>query len=117
MKKKKKTFNNKQINILAKISQNKKILIGKNKNMQNENKNGKCNIHVMPSSISDSDIAALFQGLLNVVKKKFELDSQAQFINVNYNLEKLKNELKNKINECNRLKNEIIHLKSLLNQK
>ena len=117
MKKKKKTFNNIQINKFANFSQNKNLSLGKNKYMQNENKNGKCNIHVMPSTISDEDISALFQGLLNVVKKKFELDSQSRFINVNFNLEKLKNDLKSKINECNRLKNEIIHLKSLLNQK
>ena len=116
MKKNKKTFKNLQTNKLPYISQNKKINLGKNKNMQNENENNKCNIHVMPSSITDADISALFQGLLNVVKKKFELDSQAQFFNINYNVEKLKSELKNKINECNRLKNEVIHLKQLLNQ-
>ncbi len=117
MKKKKKTFKNIQINKFANISQNKNKVLGKNKYMQKENKNGKCNIHVMPSLISDEDITALFQGLVNVVKKKFELDSQAQFININNNVEILKNELKSKINECNRLKNEIIHLKSLLSQK
>lgn len=116
MKKKKKTFKKKQNNNFIQYSQNKNFQFGKNKIMQNENKNNKCNIHVMPSAITDDDISALFQGLVSVVKKKFELDSQAQFININYNVEKLKNELKNKINECNRLKNEVIHLKQLLNQ-
>lgn len=75
---------------------------------------GNCNIHVLPSKISDSDITALFNGLLNVVKKKFELDYEAYFVTYNINIENLKRELKNKVNECNRLKNEIINLKSQL---
>ena len=73
---------------------------------------GKCNLYVMPSQITDSDISALFNGLLNVVKKKFELDFEAQFVNYNINIDNLKRELKNKTNECNRLKNEIINLKA-----
>lgn len=98
-----------------KISHNKNECVGKNKIMEKENKKiGSCKIHVMPSQISDNDISALFNGLLNVVKKKFELDCEAQFINYNINIDNLKRELKNKINECNRLKNEIINLKSQL---
>ena len=82
--------------------------------MDNNKKFGNCKVHVMPSTISDNDITALFNGLLNVVKKKFELDCQAQVISFNISIEKLQKELKNKINECNRLKNEIIFLKSKL---
>jgi len=126
MKKNKKTFNpNQQLQTkkmfkfhksynISKFPHNKKLKFDKNNNMgkiNNSNKD-KCRFHVMPSQISDNDISALFNGLLNVIKKKFELDSQAQFININYTIEQLKVELKNKINECNRLKNEIIFLKS-----
>ena len=118
MKKKKKTFNKAQINNINCFSHNNLYHQGKNKNMDKiDKKIGNCNLHVMPSLISDNDISALFNGLLNVVKKKFELDNQSQFIHVNYTIEKLKTELKNKINECNRLKNEIIFLKSKISQK
>ena len=100
---------------INKISHNKKMRNVNNKSMEKDNKKvGTCNVHVMPSQISDNDISALFNGLLNVVKKKFELDFEAQFINYNINIDNLKRELKNKINECNRLKNEIINLKSQL---
>lgn len=112
----KKTFKNIQNNKLKKISPNKIKIYGKNNNMEKSNKNKKCNIHVMPHSITDNDINALFCGLLDVVKKKFELDNQQQFYNLNYSNDQLKNELKNKINECNRLKNEIIYLKSILSE-
>jgi hypothetical protein len=116
--KKQKSFNFEQIYILNKNSHNKKRIYGKNKIMdKNDKKIGSCNVHVMPTTISDNDITALFNGLLNVVKKKFELDSQAQVINYNISIEKLQTELKNKINECNRLKNEIIFLKSKLEEK
>lgn len=115
MKTLKKTFKNIQINKLNKISQNKNSHIAKNKIMEKSNKT-KCNIHVMPHSITDNDINALFGGLLDVVKKKFELDNKQQFYNLNYSNEKLKAELKNKISECNRLKNEIIYLKSILTE-
>jgi len=84
------------------------------KNSDNQNVN-KCKIHTMPSSISDNDISALFNGLLNVVKKKFELDNQAVLLDINNNMQALASELKSKIAECNRLKNEILYLKSLLN--
>ena len=111
--KKQKSFIYEQFYNINKKSHNKKRIYGNNKIMNNKDKKlGSCNVHVMPTTISDNDITALFNGLLNVVKKKFELDSQAQVINYNINIEKLQNELKNKINECNRLKNEIIFLKS-----
>ena len=96
--------------------QNKFSYLGENnimKNSNNQNVN-KCKIHTMPTTITDNDISALFNGLLNVVKKKFELDNQATIIDMNTNMQTLASELKSKIAECNRLKNEIIHLKSLL---
>lgn len=75
-------------------------------------KNDNCQIHIMPTLITDADIKALFDGILNVVKKKIELDSQAEILNINLNLDAVKKELKEKCAECNRLKNEIIYLKS-----
>ena len=69
----------------------------------------------MPSQISDNDITALFNGLLNVIKKKFELEKNAETINLSLNIEKLAKELKEKNAEIIRLKNEILHLKSELN--
>ena len=71
-------------------------------------------IHVMPPSITDEDISALFNGIINVVKKKFELEKNAETINLNLNLERLLKELKEKNAEIIRLKNEIIYLKSKL---
>jgi len=110
-----KLYKNKLCYKTNKISHNKNIRAGKNNIMGKDSKKiGSCKVHVMPSQISDNDISALFNGLLNVVKKKFELDFEAQFINYNINIDNLKRELKNKINECNRLKNEIINLKSQL---
>ena len=50
--------------------------------------------------------------ILNVVKKKIELDTKAEILNMNTNLSKLMKELQEKTAECNRLKNEIIFLKS-----
>lgn len=116
--KNKKTFKHSQNNNMSILSQNKFNTKGKNKHMKNtdKEKQEQCNVYVMPSAISDNDITALFQGLLNVVKKKFELDSQAEFICYNQDIARLKNELKIKTAECNRLKNEIINLKSLLNK-
>ena len=72
----------------------------------------KCNIYVMPPSISDEDITALFNGIMQVVKHKLELDTKAQMLNLNLSNEKLIKELKEKTAECIRLKNEIIYLKS-----
>ena len=75
-----------------------------------------CQIHVMPPSISDDDISALFNGILNVVKKKFELETKANIINLNASIEKLMKQLNEKTAECNRLKNEILYLKSNLDK-
>lgn len=84
-------------------------------NKNNENSNYK--IHVMPPTITDEDITALFNGIVNVVKKKFELEKNAETINLNFNLEKVVKELKEKQAEIVRLKNEIIYLKSQLNKR
>lgn len=80
------------------------------KNSDTQNPNYK--IHVMPPAITDEDITALFNGIINVVKKKIELEKNAEIININLNQEKLLNELKEKRAEIVRLKNEIIYLKS-----
>ena len=69
-------------------------------------------IHVMPPSITDADITALFNGLINVVKKKIELEKNAEIININLNQERLLKELKEKRAEIVRLKNEIVFLKT-----
>ena len=68
-------------------------------------------MHVMPPTITDEDISALFNGILNVVKKKFELEKNAETINLNLNINSLARELKEKQAEIVRLKNEIIFLK------
>ena len=62
--------------------------------IDDKNKTKNCQIHVMPPSISDEDISALFNGILNVVKKKFELETKASIINLNSSIEKLMKELK-----------------------
>ncbi len=82
----------------------------KNQNSQTEN----CNVHVMPPQITDDDINALFAGIINIMRRKIELETKAEIINTTSNFEKVLAELKAKTAECNRLKNEIIHLKSLL---
>ena len=84
--------------------------------INDDNKNQKFNIHVMPPQITDEDITALFNGIVNVVKKKFELEKNAETLNLNFSMEKLIKELKEKNNEIIRLKNEIIYLKSKLKQ-
>lgn len=80
---------------------------------ENNSKNFK--LHIMPPQISDEDITALFNGIVNVVKKKFELEKNAETINLNFSIENLQRELKEKKAEINRLKNEIIYLKSKMN--
>ena len=85
-----------------------------NENQNNLENDKNYKIHVMPPSITDEDISALFNGIVNVVKKKFELEKNAETINLNLNLERLLKELKEKNAEIIRLKNEIIHLKSQL---
>ena len=74
-----------------------------------------CNIYVMPPAITDEDTTALFNGIMEVVKHKLELDAKAEIINLNLTQERLISELKAKSAECNRLKNAIIYLKSKLN--
>lgn len=80
------------------------------KNTDNQTPNYK--IHVMPPAITDADITALFNGIINVVKKKIELEKNAEIINMNLHQEKLIKELQEKRAEIARLKNEIIYLKS-----
>lgn len=101
-------------------SKNKIKNSGENKIMtHDEEKNNleNCKLHVMPPSITDADINALFNGIINVVRKKIELDARAEIVNMNLNLNKIQKELKEKTAECNRLKNEIIFLKSQINDK
>ena len=88
--------------------------MNENQNNFNENKNYK--IHVMPPSITDEDISALFNGILNVVKKKFELEKNAETINLHLSIDSTLKELKEKNAEIIRLKNEIIYLKSQLEE-
>lgn len=90
--------------------------MGKNIDMNKKPEDQSVKIHVMPPSITDEDITALFNGIVNVVKKKFELEKNAETINVNLDRERLIKELKEKNAEISRLKNEIIYLKAKLNQ-
>ena len=102
-----KSFNKSQ------IKQNKNLHVAHNKSMSKENEQN-FNIHVMPPQISDNDITALFNGIINVVKKKVELEKKAEILNTNIALEKVLKQLKEKQSECIRLKNEIIYLKEKL---
>lgn len=76
-----------------------------------------CTVHVMPPQITDDDINALFAGIVSIMRRKIELETKAEIINSTSNYAKVLAELKAKQAECNRLKNEIIHLKSLLDGK
>lgn len=124
--KNKKTFYNLKSNKIYHVSHNRKKGLGNNivmiKNpvkisaISKNFKLNKCKVLVMPLRITDEDIAALFNGILNIVKKKVQLETEAQLLNVNYNFEQLIKQLKHKEAECNRLKNEILFLKSKQNQ-
>lgn len=83
------------------------------KDKQNKPKT-QCSVHVMPPPISDEDINALFAGIVSIMKRKIELETKAQVINTQSYCEKILAELKAKQAECNRLKNEILRLKNLL---
>ena len=103
---------------MANFRKIKSATLGENNYMSNNNEiKPDCQIHVMPPAISDQDITALFNGVLNVVKKKFELETKANIINLNSNIEKLLKELNEKKAECIRLKNEILFLQNQLNDK
>lgn len=95
--------------------------MGKNKIMKNSDmehqKINNCTIHTMPPKITDEDITALFNGVLNIVRKKVELDSQNEIFHLGTSITRLKKDLKEKTAECNRLKNQIIFLKSKLKEK
>ncbi len=84
--------------------------------MKNKLEVNNCKIHVMPPQITDADITALFNGVVGVVKKKIELETKNEILNMNLSFEKLIKELKQKQAECNRLKNEILFLKAQLNE-
>ncbi len=81
-------------------------------NQQSEKSN--CKVHVMPSPITDDDIAALVSGVFGVVKRKIELEAKKEILALNLSQEKLIKQLNEKTTECNRLKNEIIYLKTQL---
>ncbi len=74
----------------------------------------KCRVHVMPVSITDEDISALFNGILNVMKRKMELETKRELISMNIHRDRLLVILKEKQAEINRLKNEILYLKTKL---
>lgn len=124
--KNKKTFYNLKCNKINHVSQNRKLSLVKNIGMiknpvkisaiSKNFKLNKCKVLVMPPRITDEDITALFNGILNIVKKKVQLETEAQLLNANYNFEQLIKQLKRKEAECNRLKNEILYLKSKQNQ-
>ena len=114
---KKTFFKTKPYNI-SKLSHDKEFEYGQNNIMtkQTNKNNNHVKIHVMPPQISDSDITALFNGIVNVVRKKIELEKNAEIINLNINFEKILKELKEKKAEINRLKNEILFLKSQIKE-
>lgn len=88
-----------------------------NQDKHQKHEKNNCTIHVLPPSISEADINALFLGLVDVVKKKIELDYKSQLVNISEDYLRVKNELKQKSAECNRLKNEILNLKSIIERK
>lgn len=114
MKNNKKICFNIKINKTKQFSLNKKKFKVKNNSMKKINKTPDCNMLVMPPQITDSDITALFNGIINVVRKKIELENKAEILNANISLEKAIKSLKEKEAECIRLKNEIIYLKEKL---
>jgi len=118
MNKNKKTCFNTNLYKTTKFSLNKKVVKAKNiiMNKKSNSNNLNCNLHVMPPQITDQDISALFNGVINVVKKKIELENKAQILNANLTLEKAIKALKEKEAECIRLKNEILNLKAKLNK-
>ena len=104
-------------NKTKKDSHNKKPIKAKNNSMKNiKDSKPSCTMHVMPPQITDQDITALFNGIINIVRKKIELETKAEILNCNISLEKVLKKLKEKEAECVRLKNEIIYLKSELNK-
>ncbi len=87
------------------------------KEIDTKTKQNSCRIHMMPSAISDDDISALFNGLLGIVKRKAELDSREEVLSLNISRDRLMKLVDEKQAEINRLKNEIIYLKSELGKK
>ena len=71
-----------------------------------------CRIHVMPTSITDEDISVLFNSVLNILRRKMELETKRELISMNIHRDKLLSLLKEKQAEINRLKNEILYLKA-----
>lgn len=118
MSKRKKTFIKSNYQQRKQKPRNFFCYLGENINMtkKTETNNQKCKVISMPTPITDEDLSALFNGILNVVKKKFELDTKSEIISLNANVSSLVQELKEKQAECNRMKNEILYLKSQLNR-
>ena len=113
MKQNKKTFYKLKLNNLKQNSHFKNLNFSQNSFMM-KNDNDNYTLHIMPPQITDDDITALFNGVVNVVKKKIELETKAEIINQNVNIEKLLKALKEKEAECIRLKNEILFLQNQL---
>ncbi len=88
----------------------------KNDKTTTETSKQDCKIHVMPPLISDEDISSLLNGVVNIMRKKFELENQNKIIALGVDISNLKKELKEKTAECIRLKNEILYLKTQFNQ-
>ena len=109
----KKTFYSSKICKTKHSSHHKKYILANNKIMNKDNEKN-CKVHVMPPTITDQDINALFNGILLVVRKKIELETRAEILASNMTNDKLMRKLKEKEAECNRLKNEILYLKSQL---
>lgn len=117
MNKNKKTCKNTNCNKVKQFKTNKKNSEVNNNTMRNNNNNQDFQIHVMPPQITDNDITALFNGIINVVRKKIELENKAKILNANLTLERVAKQLKEKEAECIRLKNEIIYLKAEISKK
>lgn len=69
--------------------------------------NNKCNIHTINPIITDKDLSALFDGLMDVVKKKYELDYSAKIMNLDKKIEILTSLIKERDQEILSLKEKL----------
>ncbi len=90
----------------------KKFIRKDNLKISNKASLNSCRVHVMPVSITDADITALFNGIVSVVKRKCELETKRELVSMSMHHDKLIALLKEKQCEINRLKNEILYLKN-----